>query len=166
MLSCNHVRSLFSYDATSGELRWKVSGKGITNGSLAGRLRHGKSKYSTVKIDQKQYATHRVIWLYMMGAWPKNEIDHINHDTFDNRWANLRDATRSQNNANRRSSERGLYSALKGVSYLKKTGRFTAGIKVHGRSIHLGCFKTDIDAHAAYCAAAGRYFGEFAHDGA
>jgi hypothetical protein len=38
----------------------------------------------------------------MTGDWPSEQVDHVNHNTADNRWANLRPATRSENNINRK----------------------------------------------------------------
>lgn len=37
----------------------------------------------------------------MNGRWPDDTIDHKNSDTLDNRWSNLRECTRSQNNCNK-----------------------------------------------------------------
>ena len=97
------------------------------------------------------------IWLIgSLGAWPANHIDHINHETTDNRMANLRDATRSENNRNARSRN----PLGKGV---QKHGRgFESQIR-HGGKVHcLGTFRTPEDAAAAYAAAADLYHAEFA----
>lgn len=162
MITHTRLLEVLDYDPTSGELRWKISGKGIQRGALAGRSEKNKTaRYSNVKIDQKPYFVHRLIWFYMTKEWPKETIDHKNRNPFDNRWENLREATRSQNGANRRGCG-GKYSSLKGVSFLKRTGLFTASIKVNGRLLHLGCFPSDTDAHQAYVSASKHHFGEFA----
>ena len=92
-----------------------------------------------------------------------NEIvDHINHNGLDNRRANLRIATASQNNANsRRGMNRGR-SKYKGVWWDEKAGKWRAGIKCQGKCIHLGMFDDEIEAAKAYDRAAGLYHGEFA----
>ena len=52
----------------------------------------------------KYYYEHRLIWLYHYGEWPKECIDHINGIKDDNRIENLREATKQQNNFNRKSN--------------------------------------------------------------
>ena len=88
-------------------------------------------------------------------------VDHRNGDGLDNRRANLRLATASQNGAN---TERrgGKYSQLKGVSYNRRARRWFAQISCGGVYTHLGYFASEIEAARAYDAAALLVFGEFA----
>ena len=88
-------------------------------------------------------------------------VDHINHDGLDNRRENLRSASNQDNNRNRRKVMRG-HSQFKGVTRAHKT-RWTARIRVNGRSVWLGYFRSEVDAALAYDAAARKYFGEFAY---
>ena len=92
-------------------------------------------------------------------GWPL--VDHIDGDGLNNRRSNLRPATPSQNNANRRKSRQNT-SGFKGVSYYHRTSRWRAYVGVDGKAIHLGYFDTAIDAARAYDAAALEHFGEFA----
>jgi len=96
----------------------------------------------------------------MTSNWPPNVVDHTNLNGEDNRWTNLRLATYSQNAAN--SFARPSNVPLKGVTLEKRTGRYFARIKINYQNIHLGTFDTAEEAHAAYVAAAQKYFGEFA----
>jgi hypothetical protein len=89
-------------------------------------------------------------------------IDHINHDGMDNRRANIRPATRSQNLCNSRRRLGTKSSKYKGVSWKKQTCKWAARIGIDKREIHLGCFKNEIDAAKAYDEAAKKYHGEFA----
>jgi len=99
----------------------------------------------------------------MTGEFPPKggEIDHINRDRADNRWANLRLATRSQNNMNAglRSDNK---SGHKGVSKRRDTGKWHARITVKRRILLLGNFHSFEDAVAARRAAERQFFGEFA----
>jgi hypothetical protein len=89
-------------------------------------------------------------------------VDHINHDGLDNRRANLRLATRSQNQANMRAETMGATSKYKGVSWEKFTQRWKACITVHGKGITLGRYRAEEEAARAYDVAAAAFFGEFA----
>lgn len=89
------------------------------------------------------------------------DVDHANGDTLDNRRANLRHCNQSQNQANRHALEPLKTSRFKGVCW--NGSRWQAGIKVQGKSIHLGVYRDEKDAAAAYDEAARKHFGEFAH---
>ena len=89
------------------------------------------------------------------------DVDHRNHDRSDNRRANLRVATRSQNIGNAR-RHRDSRSPFKGVTWRKDVSRWTARIMVQGKEHHLGCFDAPEKAAAAYAHAADRLRGEFA----
>ena len=62
------------------------------------------SGYKTLQYKNKKYLQHRVIFEEYYGWLPTN-VDHINHDKSDNRLCNLRAATPSQNNCNRKRGE-------------------------------------------------------------
>lgn len=85
--------------------------------------------------------------------------DHENGNGLDNRRQNLRDCTRSQNNANRRSTGR---SAYLGVSPCERSGKWRAVINKEGTYKSLGYFDSEIDAALAYDRAAMKLHGEFA----
>jgi hypothetical protein len=113
-----------------------------------------------VGIDGKRYAAHRLAWFYMTGKWPA-EIDHRNCDPLDNRFENLREATRSQNNANMRMRADNS-SGKKGVSWDRERNSWKAQISVNGVHKLIGRFPSIEAAAAAYGEAAYKHFGEFA----
>jgi hypothetical protein len=88
--------------------------------------------------------------------------DHINHNTFDNRKANLRPATQTQNNRNRRKFNLPSKSKYKGVYWKPWLKKWVAQIGVDRKVIHLGCFKKQKAAAKAYDKAAKKYHGQFA----
>jgi hypothetical protein len=77
---------------------------------------------------------------------------------------NLRPATQSQNLANSTLSSKNT-SGYKGVRWDNRREHWTASIMVNYKGKFLGSFNTAEEAHAAYCAAAKKHFGEFACDG-
>ncbi len=89
-------------------------------------------------------------------------IDHINHDGMDNRSANLRAATHSQNLYHRRKRSGAAQSKYKGIYWRKRKRKWEATIKFEKKRTFLGYFRDEIDAAKAYDRAAMKYHGEFA----
>ena len=156
------LRELLLYDPMTGRFTWRVFRGGRLAGEDAGFARRRRTcAYVIVKLNYYPCLAHRLAWLYMMGAWPPAQIDHIDGDGLNNRWANLRLATISQNLQNSR-LHRDSNSGFKGVSYHKASGLWRSRIGVSGSTRSLGYFSTAKEAHVAYCAAAKDHFGEFA----
>jgi hypothetical protein len=88
------------------------------------------------------------------------DVDHINHNSIDNRRCNLRLATRSQNNMNGLKRNNGRVSRFKGAC--RDRGKWRAYIGLNGRIKWLGFYGTEEEAALAYNRAAIEYFGEFA----
>ena len=158
-LTVEYARKLFGYDPATGDLLHYARAH-VAEGTKAGSV--NKVGYVIVKVHQKSYVAHRIIWLIVTGQWPEAEIDHINNNKADNRWINLRPATHSQNKAN----SNALRQGLKGAYKPKGMTKWRAIIRVSGRNKHLGYFDDEQDAHLAYLSAARAVFGEFANAGA
>jgi hypothetical protein len=89
------------------------------------------------------------------------EVDHVNGDGLDNRRANLRVASRSDNKRNERKRLDNT-SGFKGVHWDSGHMRWRAKIMVDGKNIRLGRFHLLEEAARAYDAAARVHFGTFA----
>ena len=157
----DRLREILDYHPDTGVFTWRLKiARGVVVGNVAGSTR--SSEYVRIVIDRCNYSAHRLAWLYMTGEWPKNQIDHINGVKTDNRFTNLREATISENARNRGRPKKGAARGLKGVTFRASRGKWEAQIMPHGRSIFLGMFDNAEAAHAAYCAAAEKYYGSFA----
>lgn len=87
--------------------------------------------------------------------------DHINGNGLDNRRSNLRDATATQNAANR-GLDRNNTSGYKGVYWHIRDRKWVAHMEAERATIWLGYHPTAEAAARAYDAAALECFGEFA----
>lgn len=163
-MDAEKVKELFEYDPETGVFRWRINISCHRRGSIAGTLSLlGKRRYLVIRYEGKEYRAHRLAFLWMVGRWPEAEVDHANGVGVDNRWVNLREATKSQNAANR-GAMRTNKIGLKGVIRVIRFGvaKYEARIRVSGKQRHLGRFNTAYEAHQAYIVAAERTHGEFA----
>ncbi len=118
-----------------------------------------KDGYAYIIVNENGKSRNRLLSRFIMGAKKGEIVDHINHDTLDNRKSNLRICTPLQSARNRRGHSDSK-SGLIGVSrYKGKTWRARIFCD---KEIYLGYFKDKYEAAKAYNEAAVKYFGEFA----
>ena len=119
--------------------------------------------YAARKVNKSDGA-QSILRLHKFIFNPMSEIqiDHINGNGLDNRRANLRTATDSENQRNR-GAQKNSTSGFKGVSLEKKGGKWRAKINVNKKVHHLGYHDTPEIAYAVYCEAAKKHHGEFAN---
>ena len=163
-LTAERVRDLLDYNPETGDLIWIYpQSVRVSLGDIAGARHRGgqaKSDRFNIGIDGVRYLAHRVIWLWMTGKWPEHEIDHKDQDGANNRWNNLREATKFQNAKNISLTKRNS-SGVKGAYFETRSGRYVAEIRVDNKKIWLGKYDTAEEAGRAYRAGVAKYHGEF-----
>ncbi|CAB4153969.1 putative NHN endonuclease [uncultured Caudovirales phage] len=117
-----------------------------------------KSGYWATSVCGTTFRLHRLVWQFHNGNCPPL-LDHIDGNKNNNAIENLRLATVTQNNANRKVSKFNKLG-LKGVCF--ERGKYKANIKINGRTHHLGYFNNSEDAYGVYCKKAKEIYGEFA----
>jgi hypothetical protein len=154
--SADLVRQLLDYDRETGLFFWRArTGPYSTRwnarfaGSQAGWVI--SAGYIGIKIHDRNFPAHRLAFVIVEGLWP-DVVDHLNGDPGDNRWVNLRNTTSAGNSRNQR-RHKSNSSGRTGVSWNKVRSRWTAQIKIKGRSINLGMFDDfDSAVEARVCA--------------
>ena len=138
---------IVQYNPENGNLYWLTQrGRAIKPGQqIKGTVSNG---YMVVSIDRKNYLIHRLAWFLTFQKFPDQQIDHINHNKLDNRLCNLREASPSENQWNKK-RQRNNSTGFKGVSLNKNTGLYKARVKKARKEFWLGCYKTPEEAHEA-----------------
>lgn len=145
-LTAERLKEVLRYDAETGHFYCLIGrGSNAKIGMRAGSIYDG---YIRIKIDKVLYRAHRLAWLYVTGKWPLYEVDHIDGIRSNNQWANLRDATKSQNLQNQKKACKSSQTGILGVS--KNGSGFSAYIRVDGKQRYLGTFKTPEQAQEIY----------------
>lgn len=160
IITREQVLEVLKYEPSKGFLYWRnCKGRKNPNVPAGSWMRNG---YRNIKISGGQYLVHRIIWLIETGEWPENQLDHIDMNKSNNRFSNLRQATTSQNNANREKYKNNA-SGYKGVIWHKHTRKWRAAIGVNGKSTYLGIYDSPEEAARIYDRAALEHYGKFAY---
>lgn len=162
----SELRKLFDYDANTGWLTWKtkISNK-VLIGKRAGWTYRDPQKDRTsrmVKVRNRNFEEHRVIWAWFYGEWPNGILDHRDRNAENNRIDNLRDCNYSQNTMNSKKRNDNT-SGYKGVSWCRRMRKFVANISLNGKRTTIGYFITAKEAGEAYAKIASEMHGEFAN---
>ena len=137
ILTQKRLKELLSYNPETGCFTRNIALKNQPAGAKVGTK--GARGYLQTSIDGTVYKIHRLAWLYVHGEWPQNQIDHIDHDTSNNRIDNLRDVSCGQNHQNRNRNTKSA-SSLLGVGWHKRDKRWFAHIEINGKRHHLGYY--------------------------
>ena len=151
ILTQERLKELLSYDPKTGVfVRIKQTSSNAKIGDVAGTTK--RDGYRRICADGKYFSEHRLAWFYMTGAFPPDQIDHIDRNPANNRFANLRTVTVSENQHNQKINCLNT-SGYKGVSYQKCCKKWYASIQFNNVKKNLGRFSTPEEASVAYLAA-------------
>jgi len=144
---------------------YSVSTCGNVRHDDTGRLLKGKlsrpNGYRLVRVHGVDRRVHRLVAIaFIANPDGLKEVDHINHVRTDNRVCNLRWASTSQNQMNRKKSWGS--SKFKGVSFDRRKRKWGADLKKDGKKRRMGYFESEEEAAKAYDEKARELFGDFA----
>jgi hypothetical protein len=165
-LTQERLREVISYDAETGVFVW-AKRPHVRYEKEAGYVYKSNGSnpenpifYRRICVDGCAYLAHRLAFLYMTGHFPAGVVDHINNDGTDNRWINLREASPSQNQWNRRLS-RNNSSGVTGVYFDRSRNNWRSFIYINNKCRELGRYPSKDTAIKARIHAETLHFGEF-----
>lgn len=160
MLDQKTLKEMLDYNLKTGEFTWiAVPNNTIKIGMVAGKLM--PNGYIHIGVNKKNYYAHRLAFLWMTGEFPRETVDHINHNKSDNRWSNLRPASLSENMINIKITKRNT-SGYKGVYWHKGAQKWHARGTKNKQTTNLGLFKSLEEASNRFKEWQKNNFGNFA----
>jgi len=152
-----YLKSVLHYDPDTGVFTWIKCSKQNQRflGKSAGTV--GNRGYRFIRVNNKTYQAHRLVFLYLTGSFPPIGTDHINGVRDDNRWVNLRAVDAAENKRNTKRPKHNT-SGVIGVRWYKQNSKWLASISTHGKRIYLGLF-SDKDAAIAVRKSAEKRYG-------
>lgn len=140
------MKEYLRYNPKTGIIYWikqkNPNGKNQIS-KVAGTIADYKTdKRCLITFDRKMYLRYRLAFIFMNKPIPKL-VDHINRNSLDDRWKNLRSVTKAQNAWNSKINITGVY-------FCKKKKGFVSKITHQGKEKYIGLFKTRTEAHDAY----------------
>ena len=133
------LHELMRLDSPTGLLYWRERPSNRVDMSKPAGCINPGTGYRQIQLKSTVYLSHRLVWLYIHGCWPTNQIDHINGVRDDNRLENLRDVTRQENQRNRAKSTNNT-SGHTGVYWNKAADKWHSRIKIDGKYNNLGLY--------------------------
>jgi hypothetical protein len=135
IISLEELKQTLHYNPSTGEFTWLVRPSQATKiGHIAGSI--ASDGYIRIGIKGSRYSASNLAWLYMTGTWPLDDIDHQNTVRNDNRWENLREATKAQNQHNKTLNSN-TTTGIKGITLKAPVGRapyYTAHVKINKKT--------------------------------
>lgn len=151
----DYVNEWYRFDDVSGHFVWakyKKCIRGVGQRAGSNYTSNEGYLYSIIRVLRKPLREHNVVWLLHFGAWPEQELDHIDGNGLNNRVTNLRDVPHVQNNKNMRLNSRNKVG-VSGVRWNKGKQKWQARIHHNYQDHWLGLFDVLEDAIAARKAA-------------
>lgn len=143
----SYIDRILQYNNDTGDLIWKYrEDRGKTwntrfSGCVAGAINQPSKKKQykrrVLNIDGQMIKAHHIVWILNTGAWPSQEIDHIDRNPLNNRFDNLRlsDRFEQSENSKMRSDNK---SGVTGVFFDKVAKKWRAEIFSNGKNKFLG----------------------------
>lgn len=165
MITQEYIKKICDYDPDSGIFKRILRQSWKGNWYQCNSIPKSTTAYGYLQMNVagKPYLVHRLIWLWVTGEFPDEDIDHIDGDRLNNKWVNLRQVDRESNLRNMGIRAENT-SGITGVSFAKDRNKWHAYIGIgDGERKHLGYFTEKEDAINARAEAEIKYNYHFNH---
>jgi hypothetical protein len=160
-----------TYKNIIGFENYEVSNYGNVRNITTGKIMKSslnKDGYYIIDLyhnnKRKTFLLHRLVGkAFIDNPQNKSMIDHIDNDRTNNNVNNLRWASNSENQHNKKISKNNT-TGFKGVTFCKKLNKYKAQIMIGGKYKYIGSFDKLEDAAKARQLKASELFGEFLND--
>jgi len=141
MIDQDILKNLLCYNADTGDFSWEVSRGRAKKGAIAGNVKTNNSghQYIIIRINNKGYYAHRLAFLYMIDRPLDENVDHIDGDSLNNKWDNLRAVDQLENTKNQKRAINNTSGCI-GVSWIKIREKWYASISDNKSKKRLGSF--------------------------
>lgn len=159
ILTQSELKKHLEYHFDTGVFTRKIAdSRRVKIGDIAGydRLSPDGKRYNLIMVLGKRYLSHRLVWLYVHGCFPPDEIDHEDGNGLNNRIGNLRLATGDENKKNKRLQVNNT-TGQTGVSFSVTKKIYQSYISVNGKRKHIGWFDDFFEAVCARKLAENKY---------
>lgn len=112
---------------------------------------NGRNTYTSVQLNR-----------FILGVTDDVVVDHINHDTLDNRRENLRAIEPTNNSTNRKTHNKNNQSGYRNVCWLKVEGKYVVQLMIEGKNERLGFFDNVDEAGKFAEEMRKKYYGTYA----
>lgn len=145
VISCERIIYYLNSDKIRRLQKEKIMSFGSGNGYYIVTLyNNGKAK---------KYYVHQLVAMAFLNHNPNKYelvIDHINNNKLDNNVNNLQVITHSNNIRKGIKRKDAKTSKYKGVYLSSRSGKYISSIRINNKTIQLGTFKTELEAHNKY----------------
>jgi hypothetical protein len=144
MITQEELKKRFIYNPETGIFTYNIS---IGSRKKGDEANCKNNEYINIKINNYTYKAQRLVWLYIHGRFPKKnyEIDHIDHDGYNNKLSNLREVLHITNCRNAKKMKNNS-TGINGVYFHSRDKVWQASIGIKGKWLYIGTYKTKKEA--------------------
>lgn len=138
MITHKELLDEVDYNPKTGLMVWKRNRHGVRKGTVVGSIT--SNNYRSVYILGEKYLVHKLIWFYITGEYPDHIVDHIDRNSLNNKWDNLRKSDKI-NNARNTNLYKTNTSGVMGVNFCNTHNKWKVRLRANGKRLSFGYYE-------------------------